>query len=59
MDDVSLDGAEWFVSNQNKDLLLLLQADEVTEPGPLGQSAIICDCAVNQCCMALMSKFQL
>lgn len=39
MDDVSLDRAEWLVSNHNKDLLLFLQADEVTEPGPLSQSA--------------------
>lgn len=39
MDDVSLDRAEWLVSDQNKDLLLFLQADEVAEPGPLSQSA--------------------
>lgn len=39
MDDVSLDRAERLVSNQNEDLLLFLQADEVTEPGPLSQSA--------------------
>lgn len=41
MDDVGLDGAEWLVLDQNKDLLLFLQADEVTEPGPLSQSASI------------------
>lgn len=39
LDDVSLDGAEGFVSDQNEDLLLLLQTDEVSKPGPLGQSA--------------------
>ena len=39
VDDVSLDGAERLVSDHHKDLLLLLQADEVTKPRPLGQSA--------------------
>ncbi len=39
MDNVSLDRAERLVTNQNKDLLLFLQADEVTEPRPLSQSA--------------------
>lgn len=39
VDDVSLDRAEWLVLDQNKDLLLFLQADEVAEPGPLSQSA--------------------
>lgn len=39
MDDVRLDGAERLVSNHNKDLLFFLQADEVTEPGLLGQPA--------------------
>lgn len=39
MDDISFDRAERLVSNQDKNLLLFLQADEVTEPGPLGQSA--------------------
>lgn len=39
VDDVGLDGAERLVLNQNKDLLLFLQADEVTEPRPLSQPA--------------------
>lgn len=39
VDDVGLDGAERLVSDQNEDLLVFLQADEVTEPGPLSQSA--------------------
>lgn len=39
MDDVGLDRAKRLVLNQNKDLLLFIQADEVTEPGPLSQSA--------------------
>lgn len=38
MDDVGLDGAERLVSNHNKDLLLFLQADEITEPRLLRQS---------------------
>lgn len=37
MHDVGLDGAEWFVPDHSEDLLLLLQADEVTKPGLLGQ----------------------
>lgn len=45
VDDVGLDGAERLVLNHNKDLLLFLQTDEVTEPGPLRQPAkcLICD----------------
>lgn len=39
MDDVGLDGAERLVLNHNEDLLLFLQADEVTEPRLLSQSA--------------------
>lgn len=39
LDDVSLDGAERLVSDQDKDLLLFLQRDEVTKPGPLHQPA--------------------
>lgn len=39
MHDVGLDGAERFVPDHSEDLLLLLQADEVTEPGLLGQPA--------------------
>lgn len=39
MDNISLDRAERLISNQNKDLFLFLQADEVTEPRPLSQSA--------------------
>lgn len=39
VDNVSLDGAEWLVLDQHKDLLLFLQADEIAEPGPLSQSA--------------------
>lgn len=39
MNNVGLNGAERFVSDHNKDLLLLLQVDEVTEPRLLGQSA--------------------
>lgn len=39
LDDVSLDRAEGFVSDQNEDLLLFLQTDEVPKPGPLSQSA--------------------
>lgn len=38
MDNVSLDGAERFVFNDYKDLLLFLQADEVPKPRPLSQS---------------------
>lgn len=37
MDDVRLDRAEGLVTDQHKDLLLLLQADKVAEPGPLSQ----------------------
>lgn len=39
MDDVSLYGAERFVSDHYEDLLFLLQVDEVTEPRLLSQSA--------------------
>ena len=39
MDDVGLDGAERLVSDHHEDLLLFLQADEVTEPRLLRQSA--------------------
>lgn len=39
LDNVGLDRAEGFVSDQNEDLLLFLQTDEVPKPGPLGQSA--------------------
>lgn len=39
VDDVRFDRAEWLVSDQNKDLLLFLKADEVAEPGPLRQPA--------------------
>lgn len=39
LDNVSLDRAEGFVSDENEDLLLFLQTDEVPKPGPLGQSA--------------------
>lgn len=38
VDDVCLDGAQRFVSDDDEDLLLLLQVDEVSEPGLLGQS---------------------
>lgn len=38
MDDVGFYGAERFVSDHDEDLLLLLQVDEVTEPGLLSQS---------------------
>lgn len=37
VDDVRLDRAEGLVTDQHKDLLLLLQADKVAEPGPLSQ----------------------
>lgn len=37
MDDVRLDGAQRFVSDDHEDLLLLLQVDEVPEPGLLSQ----------------------
>lgn len=39
MHDVGLDGAERFVPDHSEDLLLLLQADEVTKPRLLGQPA--------------------
>lgn len=38
LNDVCLDRAERFVSDDDEDLLLLLQVDEVTEPGFLGKS---------------------
>ena len=38
VDDVGLDGAEWFVSDHDEDLLLLLQVNEVTKPRLLSQS---------------------
>lgn len=38
MNDVSLDGAERLVFDDNEDLLLLLQVDEITKPGLLGKS---------------------
>ena len=38
MDDVGLDGAERLVFDDDEDLLLLLQVDEVTEPGFFGKS---------------------
>lgn len=37
LNDVGLDGAERFVSDDDEDLLLFLQVDEVTEPGFLGE----------------------
>lgn len=37
MDDVCLDRAKGLVTDQHKDLLLLLQADKVAKPGPLSQ----------------------
>lgn len=37
VDDVGLDGAQRLVLDDHEDLLLLLQADEVPEPGLLGQ----------------------
>lgn len=39
MDDVSLDGAEWFVFDHDEDLLFFLQVDEVSKPRLLSQSA--------------------
>lgn len=36
VDDVCLDGAQGFVSDDDEDLLLLLQVDEVSEPRLLG-----------------------
>lgn len=38
VDDVCLDGAQGFVSDDDKDLLLLLEVDEITKPRLLGQS---------------------
>lgn len=38
MDDICFDGAQGFVSDDDEDLLLLLQVDEVSEPRLLGQS---------------------
>ena len=38
VDDVGLDGAQRLVSDHDEDLLLFLQADEVTEPRLLGKS---------------------
>lgn len=38
LNDVGLNRAERFVFDDNEDLLLLLQVDEVTEPGFLGKS---------------------
>lgn len=38
VDDVRFDGAQGFVSDDDEDLLLLLQVDEVSEPRLLGQS---------------------
>src|SRR4029434_4601812 len=37
MDNVCLYRAQWFVSDHHKDLLLLLDTDEVSKPGFLGQ----------------------
>lgn len=37
MDDVGLYGAQRFVSDHDKDLLLFLQVDEVPKPGLLSQ----------------------
>ena len=37
MNDVCFDGAQGLVSDHHEDLLLLLQADEVTEPRLLSQ----------------------
>lgn len=39
LNDVRLDGAERFVSDDDEDLLLFLKVDEVTEPGFLGEPA--------------------
>ena len=39
MDDVSLDGAQRLVFDQDEDLLLFIQVDEVTKPGFFGKSA--------------------
>lgn len=39
MDDVGFDGAQGLVLDDQEDLLLLLEADEVPEPGLLGQPA--------------------
>lgn len=38
VDDVCLDGAQGFVSDDDEDLLLLLQVDEISKPRLLGQS---------------------
>lgn len=38
VDDVCLDGAQGFVSDDDEDLLLLLEVDEITKPRLLGQS---------------------
>ena len=37
MDDVGFDGAQRLVLDDHENLLLLLQADEVPEPGLLGE----------------------
>lgn len=38
LNNVCLDGAERFVSDDNEDLLLFFQVDEVTKPGFFGKS---------------------
>lgn len=38
VDDVCLDGAQGFVSDDDEDLLLLLEVDEISKPRLLGQS---------------------
>lgn len=44
MNDVSLDGAQGLVLDHHKDLLLLLQVDEVPKPRFLGQPRQSRDC---------------
>lgn len=39
LNDVGLDGAERFISDDDEDLLLFFQVDEVTKPGFFGKSA--------------------
>lgn len=38
VDNVCLDGAQGFVSDDDEDLLLLLEVDEISKPRFLGQS---------------------
>lgn len=41
VDYISLNGAQWFVLNDHKNLFFFLQVDEVTEPGFFGKPDVM------------------